>query len=119
MPSSLLRESVSHEPFSIEYNVYTFEKSGGRAGDRWLRHDSFFDMACAAKQAERLFATNKYCRVEVKQRYIDQRRQGGVDMTVRVYDRACRRRMWRRVGGAAALAAVCAACYLIFRAFGG
>lgn len=86
MPSTALRDSAN-----IEYSVYTFQKSGGASGDRWKKHDSFFDMSRAVAQAETLFATRDYCRVEIKQKYTDPKTRQCVDMTLKTYGRNCPR----------------------------
>lgn len=89
MPSAAMRDSAkkSAPPGAIEYSVYSFQKSGGASGDRWKKHDSFSDMTKAVEQAETLFATDEYCRVEIKQKYTDPKNNRCVDMTLKTYER--------------------------------
>ena len=89
MPSAALRDAVKKAPApgAIEYSVYTFQKSGGASGDKWNKHDSFGDMTKAVEQAEKLFSTDQYCRVEIKQKYTDPKNNRCVDMTLKTYER--------------------------------
>jgi len=72
---------------SIEYTIYTFDRpGGGKAADQWEKHGTDSDMQGALKLAEQLFASGKYQKVEVKQKYFDKKKNRNIDITLRVFE---------------------------------
>ncbi len=71
----------------IEYSIYTFDApKGGKSANKWERRDTQTEMAAAMKTAESLFASGKYQKVEVKQKYFDKKQNRNIDMTLKVYE---------------------------------
>lgn len=72
----------------IEYAIYTFEKtpSGGKNGNAWERHDVRGDMQAALVQAESLFGSGLYRKVEIRQKYFDNKKNRHIDMVLKTME---------------------------------
>ena len=72
----------------IEYTIYTFDhpKPNEKGRIKWQKNEMLTEMGKALKQAEELFASGKYKKVEVKQKYFETKTNRNVDMTLRVFE---------------------------------
>lgn len=73
----------------IEYSIYTFDPSDPKKGGRsntWLKRDTKTEINDALSIAEKLFKTGKYQKVEVKQKYFDQKSDRNIDTTLKVFE---------------------------------
>ncbi len=73
---------------NIEYTVYTFQRGEGNAKslERWQKQDSFSDISSAVEKAESLYNTGSYCKVEIKQKYVDPKNNRVIDATLKTYE---------------------------------
>lgn len=74
----------------IEYTIYTFDQASAR--NDWQKHDTLNEMDRALKMAEGLFHTGKYHKVEVKQKYFDKKANRNIDVTLKVFEGAGKRK---------------------------
>ncbi|MFA5592861.1 MAG: hypothetical protein WC989_06080 [Micavibrio sp.] len=74
----------------IEYTIYTFEmpERSQKGENSWKKHATHEDMVLAMKEAEGLYQTQKYEKIEVKKKFFDQKKNRTVDMTLKVYETA-------------------------------
>ena len=77
----------------IAYTIYTFnkQKPGDKAKAKWEKHDPDGDMQAVISQAEKMFKSGKYQKVEVKQKYFDKKKHRNIDMTLKVYEEKAKR----------------------------
>lgn len=73
----------------IEYSIYTFDMpSGKQKGEsKWQKHSTLDDMIKAMVEAQNLYDSEKYQKIEVKKKFFDQKKNRTVDMTLKVYER--------------------------------
>lgn len=72
----------------IEYSVYTFGgKKNGKRKANWHKHMTSEDMHKALEEAEKLFESNKFGRIEVKKKYYDSKNSRTVDMAIKVFEK--------------------------------
>ena len=83
-----LKEQTMSTDNSIEYSVYTFggEKNGKRKPS-WKKQMTSEDMHKAIQEAETLFNSDKYGRVEVKKKYFDPKNKRTVDMSIKTFEK--------------------------------
>lgn len=81
----------SSKAANIEYTIYTFQHCSKKAKERWHKQDSVADMETALQRAENLFDSGDFCRVEIKQKYMDYRNNRVVDTTLKVLERKRKR----------------------------
>lgn len=94
----------SSKAANIEYTVYTFQRDSGAKGqERWQKQNSTSDMSQAMQQAESLFASGSFCKVEIKQKYTDPKNNRVVDMTLKIFEGKVKRSL-----GAGAMAGLAA-----------
>lgn len=82
--------TVSPPPAAqIEYTIYTYDMpSPGQKGDsKWQKHSTIDDMIKAMVEAQKLYDTEKFQKIEVKKKFFDQKKNRVVDMTLKVYER--------------------------------
>ena len=73
---------------AIEYTIYTFaDHQNQKRQANWQKHSTSSDMHKAVKEAQELFETDKFCKVEVKKKYFDPKNQRTVDMSIKVLER--------------------------------
>lgn len=72
----------------IEYTVYTYDMpSPKQKGDSsWKKHATLDDMVKAMAEAENLYGTQKFQKIEVKKKFFDQKKNRVVDMTLKTYE---------------------------------
>jgi lipoate-protein ligase A len=72
----------------IEYSVYTFLKGTGNKKQRnkWKKHAVKAERGDALNTAERLYKSGKYKKVEVKQKYFDDKNDRMIDITLKVLE---------------------------------
>jgi hypothetical protein len=94
----------SSKAANIEYTVYTFQRDSAAKGqERWQKQNATSDMAQAMQQAESLFASGNFCKVEIKQKYTDPKNNRVVDMTLKIFEGKVKRSL-----GAGAMAGLAA-----------
>ena len=94
----------SSKAANIEYTIYTFQHCSKKAKERWQKQDSVPDMETALRRAESLFDSGDFCRVEIKQKYMDYRNNRVVDTTLKTLQRKGKKPL--SAGMMAALAAL-------------
>ena len=71
-----------------EYAIYTYdqfdEKSFGV--NKWQKYKTLVSLKRAIKEAKVLYRSNRYQKIEVKQRYIDTKLERPVSKTLRVFE---------------------------------
>lgn len=98
-----VRESAKSA--NIEYTIYTFQQdSRAKNQERWQKQNSTADLTQAMAQAESLFSSGSYCKVEIKQKYTDPKNNRIVDTTLKIFERKKKRSLG--AGMLAGLAAV-------------
>ncbi len=77
----------------IEYTIYTFDMpTPKQKGDNsWKKHSSLLDMARAIREAESLYQSRKYQKIEVKKKFFDRKKNRTVDMTLKIFESKPRR----------------------------
>ena len=72
----------------IEYTIYTFDapEAGEKSHNRWEKKAVQKEMTTALAQAEKMFRSGKYQKVEVKQKYFDKKSDRNIDLTLKVYE---------------------------------
>ncbi len=72
----------------IEYNIYTFDMpKGKKKGEaKWKLNKTLNDMNTAMKMAESLHDSKQYHKVEVKQKFFDEKKNRMVDMTLKSFE---------------------------------
>ena len=71
----------------IEYNIYTYDwPSGKKAQSKWKLNSTVSDMKEAMSKAEKLHESEKFQKVEVKQKFFDQKTNRKVDMTLKTFE---------------------------------
>lgn len=71
----------------IEYNVYSYSNDDSPRSC-WQKCGTSEEPLSAISQAETLFRSGQYKKVEVKQRYYDRRTQQNIDETWRVFEKS-------------------------------
>ena len=73
----------------IEYSIYTFDmpNDGQKDESKWQKHATLDDMIKAMAEAQNLYDSEKYQKIEVKKKFFDQKKNRQVDMTLKVYER--------------------------------
>ncbi len=73
----------------IEYTIYTFDmpKAGQKGESKWQKHTTLDDMIKAMVEAQNLYDSEKYLKIEVKKKFFDQKKNRVVDMTLKVFER--------------------------------
>lgn len=85
-PRSLISNDNSGQ-IAAEYCVYAYSKplrAGGKCP--WIMPFSSAQLEDSFREAERIFQSGKYMRVELRKKYYDERRAFTVDMTLRVFE---------------------------------
>lgn len=89
------QRAAMHEPkkANIEYTVYTFQRGEGNAKslERWQKQATFTDLPGATEKAEALYDTGDFCKVEIKQKYVDPKNNRVIDMTLKTYESKVKR----------------------------
>lgn len=72
----------------IEYSIYTFDMPKGKqkGQSKWQKHATLDDMIKAMAEAQNLYESEKYQKIEVKKKFFDQKKNRIVDMTLKVYE---------------------------------
>ncbi|MEM6780748.1 MAG: hypothetical protein AAF569_02675 [Pseudomonadota bacterium] len=72
----------------IEYNIYTYELPAGqkKGKAKWKLTQTLSDMNDAMKAAENLHGSKKFQKVEVKQKFFDEKKNRTVDMTLKSFE---------------------------------
>lgn len=72
----------------IEYTIYTFDMpSAKQKGDNsWKKHATLEDMTKAMIEAESLYQSQKFQKIEVKKKFFDQKKNRVIDMTLKVFE---------------------------------
>lgn len=75
------------ESAQIEYNIYTFDMPSGKKGQsQWKLSATLSDMKEAMSRAESLHDSMKFQKVEVKQKFFDQKKNRLIDMTLKTFE---------------------------------
>ena len=73
---------------NVAYSIYTFAhencSSDGVCG--WTKHSSVLDLNGAMDEADNLFSSGKYRKVEVKKKYFDRKKDRNIDVTLKVFE---------------------------------
>jgi len=71
----------------LEYAVYTFKSSEQNQVNAriWERKATHGELLAAINQADELFKTGRYLKVEIKQKYFDRKKKRNTDVTLRVW----------------------------------
>lgn len=79
---------MARDAAQIEYNIYTFDMPNGKKkGDaKWKLTKTLNDMNAAMKEAENLHQSKKFHKVEVKQKFFDEKKNRTVDMTLKSFE---------------------------------
>ncbi len=74
----------------IEYSIYTYDMpSPGQKGEsKWQKHSTVDDMIKAMVQAQGLYDSEKFQKIEVKKKFFDQKKNRVVVMTLKVFERS-------------------------------
>ncbi|NCC20980.1 MAG: hypothetical protein EOM26_00790 [Alphaproteobacteria bacterium] len=71
----------------IEYSIYLYELPNGKGRkNQWEKHSTTEDMDAALREAEKLFQSGQYKKVEVKKKYEEEKTGRKIDMTLRVFE---------------------------------
>ena len=72
----------------IEYSIYTFDmpKPKQKGQTKWQKHATLDDMIKAMAQAQSLYESEKFQKIEVKKKFFDQKKNRTVDMTLKVFE---------------------------------
>jgi hypothetical protein len=72
----------------IEYNIYTFAMPKGKKKGKpsWKLSKTLSDMDSAMQTAESLHESMKFQKVEVKQKFFDEKKNRTVDMTLKSFE---------------------------------
>lgn len=83
----------SPQAAQIEYSIYTFDMPSDKqkGQSKWQKHSTLDDMARAMAEAQNLYESAKFQKIEVKQKFFDQKKNRTVDMTLKVYERAVKK----------------------------
>ena len=76
----------SRPDHGAEYAIYTFgilEADQGGIPGMWEKKASHANQSIAVRQAEDLYNTGQYLKVEIKQKYFDSRKNRNVDLTLK------------------------------------
>ncbi len=78
----------SHQKTQPEYSVYIYHHAHNylEGWNDWEKRTVTKDLNKALDEAESLFATQEFEKVEVKQKVFDSRRNHAVDVTLKIYD---------------------------------
>ena len=89
-----------------EYAVYTFgiPEQDNVHSRMWEKKASHAAVDAAVRQAEDLFRTGQYRKIEIKQKYFDRRRNRNVDLTLKTLGQKENRRLRTAVAVALAMA---------------
>lgn len=73
----------------IEYSIYTYDmpRPGQKGESKWQKHVTLDDMIKAMVEAQNLYDSEKFQKIEVKKKFFDQKKNRVVDMTLKVYER--------------------------------
>lgn len=89
-----------------EYAIYTFGASQtGKSARMWEKKASHAAKGAAIRQAEDLYRTGQYARIEIKQKYFDSRKNRNVDLTLKTLGRKDKR--YFRTAAVVLAAAIC------------
>lgn len=79
----------------IEFSIYAFEQPNGNNGSRpsWKKAGTKDERQSALTEAETLFSSGKYQKVEVKQKYYDKKKNRNIDVTLRVFESKAKRQV--------------------------
>ena len=95
MEGALMAKSIGQvDPLQgIEYTVYTYGQAGvdDKKSAKWEKHNTKTEMAAAIAEAEKLYKSGKYKKVEVKQKYFDKKKNRNLDTTLKVYEHGKKR----------------------------
>ncbi len=77
----------------IEYTIYTFDRpiANQRGGHTWKKHVTIPDMHMALLEAQTLYQTRKFQKIEIKKKFFDEKKNRAVDMTLKTYESTPRR----------------------------
>jgi len=72
----------------IEYTIYTFDLPKGKqkGQSQWKKQATIEDMDKALAEAQKLYESEKYQKIEVKKKFFDVKKNRNVDMTLKVYE---------------------------------
>lgn len=71
----------------IEYSIHTVAMPKGKEkAGKEEKQDTLDDMDKAIARAEALSASGKYCKVEVRKKFFDVKKNRNVDMTLKAYE---------------------------------
>ncbi len=71
---------------AIEYTILTLAHTGEQSDAQWEKIEVLTDMDKALAQAQKLLATGKYSKVEVKKKFFDEKNNRKIDMTLRMLE---------------------------------
>lgn len=95
---------------SVEYSVYIFHRPFHNDNNdhiTWEKRHTTWSMRVAQRQAEKLFRTNAYDRVEIKKKFFDPKVQRIIDKTMKIYEETQDRPVGMLLLAMVPLAAVC------------
>ena len=75
------------QPQGTEYTIYTFEQPlKQQKGDIvWKKHGTSEDVQSALSEAQSLYDSRKFHKIEVKKKFFDPRKNRSVDQTFKVF----------------------------------
>lgn len=78
----------SQERLQPEYSIYIYHHPDNyvEGWNDWEKRSVTYDLKAALIEAETLYASNEFQRVEIKEKIYDERRQRPVDHTYKVFD---------------------------------
>lgn len=82
-------QAISSLPSSqkAEYVIYAYDYVEPSEQDKWTRVMSSEDVESVTSQAQRLFQSQKYKRIEIQKKFFDERKNIRKAMTVKTYEK--------------------------------
>jgi hypothetical protein len=77
----------------LEYMIYVFKDNAGK----WEKNKTLSSLSEAQQQADVLFKTGQYQKVEIKQKFFDKKKNRNIDTTLKVLEQATGKRK-REIG---------------------
>lgn len=73
----------------IEYSIYTFDMPKGKqkGQNKWQKHATIEDMDKALNEAQALYDSAQFQKIEVKKKFFDAKTNRNIDMTLKIYER--------------------------------
>ena len=79
--------STTAKDANMEFTIYTFQRGEGKEKSlqRWHKLETHKSMNDAVSKADQLYATGKFSKIEIKQKYVDPKKGRVIDVTLKTY----------------------------------